>query len=202
MKTFTKKTSDKIMLENLEKMADKKHYDYFTNIKNFGKSTPTAKALLALNLIGFYKGDSKKYVWIANYPTENTVILIKNWMKQNDIENQKKQEKQKIVTTVVETLNIDTDDFDKNDDKNDSDIIPMGPAKYKIVEKKGTCHNTVSFSHWLFSNCNLDVNQVTDIIDTISSNNNKSETILNLVVKYKIPISNIDYFASECKKFN
>lgn len=79
---------------------------------------------------------------------------------------------------------------------------PDVTTKYEIVKRKTkSCHNTVKFSHWLFSNCNLDINQVTDIIDNISINNN-ADTILNLVVKYNIPTPNVKLFVSECKNFN
>jgi hypothetical protein len=194
MKTYTKKSSDDAMLKNLKKMA--KSDVFFTNLKSFGKSTPTAKVLLALNLISLYKDSCKKYVWIGDYPTEKTVKLIKDYVRQIETEN---KQKPKSINCFIETLNIDTDDFDKDDcTKKEPDVT----TKYEIVKRKTkSCHNTVKFSHWLFSNCNLDINQVTDIIDNISINNN-ADTILNLVVKYNIPTPNVKLFVSECKNFN
>lgn len=237
-KTFTKKSSDKKMLENLQKMANKTDSIYFMNITSFGKSTPTAKVLMDLELIMNYKNDNKKYLWIGSYPTLDTVKLIKDYVKKIESEKpeqkpeQKPQKPEKLVMSIVETLKNDTNDFDKDEskensnpivecEKNDSkensnkpidkdesnkpDVINMTPVhKCKIVEKKttSTINKTVILSHWLFSNCNLDPDQVIDIIDNISSTNNTSETILKLVVKYKIPTDNIDDFQKECKKFN
>jgi len=229
-KTFTKKSSDKTMLDNLKKMANKTDSIYFMNITSFGKSTPTAKVLMDLELIMNYKNDNKKYLWIGSYPTSDTVKLIKDYVKKLESEKPKTEQKpkpeqkpkteqkpEKSAVTIYETLKIDTNDFDKDDSKensnkpnvkcknNEPDVINMGPAhKCKIVEKKttSTINKTVILSHWLFSNCNLDPDQVIDIIDNISSTNNTSETILKLVVKYKIPTDNIDNFQKECKKFN
>lgn len=221
MKNYTKKSNDIIMLNVFKTMADKSHSDYFTNINKFGQSALTAKALCALKLIDYYKGDSKKYVWIADYPTMDTVKLVKGYIKQNEKPKQKPttDDKQQKIPHFVESMTIDTDDFDNDVDEflfNNNESIELGidmapttkdkEIDIKITERKTTKTpinhaKIVNFSYWLFSVCELKPNQVIDIIDVISTNSNKSEAILNLVVKHNILTHNIRDFISECNKF-
>jgi len=60
MKTYTKKSSDDAMLKNLKKMAKSV---IFTNLKSFGKSTPTAKVLLALMKKITFFGITQGMMW-------------------------------------------------------------------------------------------------------------------------------------------
>lgn len=151
--------------------------NFFKNIKKYRVSCFQANVLIDLNLIECY-GNSKKYRWIGEYPTLETVALIKKAF------DNKNNECEKSTTTDFDVLSRFVVSNTNSMIKTTTPTVTLT----KDVKKTEMNQNSIEIAIFAFNDLKMDVKTIEDFVSDITSldNNITYKQIKSLSTKYKL----------------